>query len=194
MSSQGSAREIGREDGADRRLVRDYLRERSEEAFRALYRRHAPALWPFALRFCRGEEDEAEDLMQETWLRAARSLDSFRWDASLRTWLFGIAANVGRERARSRVRRRRREDAAASVGDGSGRPDVDLASVDRVALARALDRLSDGQREALLLHDVHGYTHREVAGMLGIEPGSSRARVSRGRAALRSILAGGGSP
>lgn len=186
------AGEADRDDAGDRRLVEAYVAGRGEAAFRALYRRYAPALWPFALRLCGGRDDEAEDLMQETWLRAARGLDGFRGDASLRTWLFGIAANVQRERARSRERRERRETAAARPVDDSTEPDVDLAAVDRVALARAIDRLPDGQREALVLHDVHGYTHEEIGAMVEIEPGSSRARVSRARAALRAILAEGG--
>lgn len=181
-----------REAAGDRRLVEAYLARRDEAAFRALYRRHAPALWPFALRLCAGREVEAEDVMQETWLRAAGALDGFRWDASLRTWLFGIAANVRRERARGRARRERRETDAARAVDDPTDSDVDLAAVDRVALVRAIDRLTDGQREALLLHDVHGYTHEEVGEIVGIEAGSSRARVSRARAALRGILAEGG--
>lgn len=192
MATERGAGEADRDDAEDRRLVEAYLVGRGEPAFRVLYRRHAPSLWPFALRLCRGREDDAEDVMQETWLRAARSIDGFRWDASLRTWLFGIAANVRRERARSRARRERRETAAAMTVDDSTDPGVDLASVDRVALVRAIDRLPEGQREALVLHDVHGYTHEEIGGMVGIEAGSSRARVSRARAALRALLAEGG--
>jgi len=191
LGAGGTAAETDGEGAEDRRLVELYLERRRESAFRALYRRHTPALWPFALRLCGGREDEAEDLVQETWLRAARGLERFRWRSPLRTWLLGIAANVRRERARGRERRRRRESAAAGLDVSPVDANVDLGTVDRVALERAIDRLSDGQREALLLHDVHGYTHEEIAEMIGIEPGSSRARVSRARGAIRAILAGG---
>lgn len=194
---RGEAEERGEAEGRgaaeDRRLVERYLDGRREEAFRALYRRHAPALWPLTLRLCRGREDEAEEVVQETWLRAARGLAGFRRDAALRTWLVGIAMNVVRERVRSRARRERREGAAVRRAEAAGEADVDVAAVDRVALVRALDGLSHRLRVAVLLHDVHGYTHEEIAGMVGIEPGSSRARVSRGRAALRAILAERGS-
>lgn len=192
MGAEDAAARIDGGGAEDRRLVDLYLERRHESAFRALYRRHTPALWPFALRLCEGQEDEAEDLVQETWLRAARGLERFGWGSSLRTWLFGIAANVRRERARGRLRRQRREGAAAVFAGSSTDEDVDLETVDRVTLARAIDCLSDGQREVLLLHDVHGYTHGEIAEMVGIEPGSSRARVSRARGALRAILAGEG--
>jgi len=191
LGAGDAAAGVGEEGTEDRRLVGLYLETRHEIAFRALYRRHTPVLWPFALRLCGGREDEAEDLVQETWLRAARGLERFRWGSPLRTWLFGIAANVRRERSRGRERRRRRESAATGLDVSPVGADMDLGAVDRVALERAIDRLSDGQREALLLHDVHGYTHEEIAEMIGIEPGSSRARVSRARGALRAILAGG---
>ena len=60
---------------------------RDESAFRALYRRHAQPLWRMALRLARGSEEEAREIVQETWLRAAAGLDEFRWESSLRTWL-----------------------------------------------------------------------------------------------------------
>ena len=67
--------------------------EGDEGAFRALYRRHNPKVYRFVLRMVGGDTAEAEDIMQETWLRAARALERFRWQSALSSWLSGIALN-----------------------------------------------------------------------------------------------------
>ena len=89
----------------DRGLVRAYLANRGEAEFRALYRRHTQALWRTALR-SGASNAEAEEIVQETWVRAAQRLDRFRWGSTLSTWLQGIAFNVRRELQRERRRER----------------------------------------------------------------------------------------
>jgi Sigma-70 region 2 len=73
----------------DQMLVEDYLSHRDEKSFRELYRRHTPALYAFAMRFCESEPD-AHDAIQDAWIRACDSLEGFQWKSSLRTWLTGI--------------------------------------------------------------------------------------------------------
>ena len=85
----------------DLALVRWYLETRGEEAFRALYRAHTPSLYALALRLTGGDQSEAEDLVQESWVRAVRSLSTFRAESALRSWLCGLLANVRRERTRT---------------------------------------------------------------------------------------------
>jgi RNA polymerase sigma-70 factor (ECF subfamily) len=177
---------------ADRELARAYLAARDEAAFRALYRRHAPALWRMALRLSRGAEEEARDVMQETWIRAAERLDTFRWESSLRTWLISIALNCSRER----IRRERRQapggdadrvataDAARPSGAGAG-------AVEPIDLTRAIDALPDGYRRVLVLHDLEGYTHEEIGRLLGVEAGTSKSQLHRARASVRARLASG---
>ena len=87
---------------SDRDLVATFLERRDETAFRRLYAAHAPRLFLFLLRLAGGRRSEAEELLQETWIRAAGRLASFRWESKLGTWLFGIAWNVWREAARAR--------------------------------------------------------------------------------------------
>jgi RNA polymerase sigma-70 factor, ECF subfamily len=72
-----------------------------EDAFRALYRAHTPALYALALRLTGSDQSEAEDLVQETWVRATRKMSAFRGESALRTWLCGVLVNVRRERVRS---------------------------------------------------------------------------------------------
>src|SRR5262249_61027707 len=91
------------DDAEDRRLVARFLDARDEASFRALYRRHAAAVYGLALRLCGGRAAQAEDVAQESWVRAMRGLGGFRWGSRLGSWLCGIAVNVWRESCREGV-------------------------------------------------------------------------------------------
>ena len=162
-----------------------YLHSRDEAAFRALYRRHAPGLWRMALRLARGAEDEARELVQETWVRAVEGLEGFRWESSLRTWLVSVAMNVARERARWAGRE-------TPVGDPVGNvempPGVGRSTVEPIDLGRAIDALPDGYRKVLVLHDLEGFTHEEIGELLGVAAGTSKSQLHRARARVRARL------
>jgi RNA polymerase sigma-70 factor (ECF subfamily) len=174
----------GSSDVDDRALAALYLRRRDEAAFLTLYRRHTPALFGFALRLCGGRAEEAEEIVQETWIRAAERLESFRWVSSLRTWLSGIAVNCWREQTR-----RPRPDQELREREGAADRALGLPG-ERIDLARAVGELPGGYRAVLLLHDVEGFTHEEIAKLLGIEPGTSKSQLTRARQAMRRRLAG----
>jgi len=168
-------------DDAD--LVEAFLADRSEAAFRTLYRRHAPALLGLIHRLLGTTgRDAAEDVSQEAWLRAAERLARFRGESTLRTWLAGVAVHCCRERLRARP-------AAVAVsppseGARTGRPDLALD------LDRLVAELPDGFREVLVLHDVEGHTHEEIGAFLGIEAATSRSQLARARRRLRERFAG----
>ncbi|MGH7532868.1 MAG: RNA polymerase sigma factor, partial [Gemmatimonadales bacterium] len=82
-------------------LVEQFLRGRGEAAFRALYGAHTPALYALALRLTGGDQGEAEDLVQESWVRALTALRTFRAQSALRSWLCGVLVNVRRGRIRA---------------------------------------------------------------------------------------------
>jgi len=169
--------------GDDRKLINAIRREGDEDAFRRLYRRHTPRLLAFSSRFLGfAVVDEAEDAVQETWIRACRGLDRFRGDAAFPTWLTGIARNVCRDRLRRLARERTEPIENAPLRCPAGAPLV------RIDLERAVAALSAEEREAVLLHDMEGWKHREIAGELGITEGTSRSRLSRARARIRSLL------
>lgn len=164
----------------DLALVERFLRARGEDAFRALYRAHTPALYALALRLTGGDRAEAEDLVQESWVRAVRSLSTFRARSALRSWLCGLLVNVRRERIRVDWRVvDAPEMEPASDTDG---PD------DALDLERAIGALPEGARDVFVLHDVYGYTHREIAELLGIVEGTSKSQLTRARTLLRSSL------
>lgn len=167
---------------SDRELSDRIVRDGDEAAFRALYRRHTPALYPFVLRVLGGSAEDAEDVVQDTWLRAVRALARFRWESSFRTWLNGIGLN----RARELMRKRSRGDAP-----GPDAVDVPVApphTADRLDLERAIARLPDGYRTVLLLHDVEGFTHPEISERLDIAIGTSRSQLHHARRTLRRML------
>lgn len=164
----------------DLALVERFLRARGEDAFLALYRAHTPALYGLALRLTGGDQAEAEDLVQESWLRAVRALPSFHARSALRSWLCGLLVNVRRERIRADWRMVDAPDIAPAADIGS--PD------DAIDLERAIRALPEGARDVYVLHDVYGYTHREIAEMLGIVEGTSKSQLNRARTLLRSSL------
>ena len=167
----------------DRVLADRVLTTGDEAAFRELYRAHTPRLYSFVLRILGGDERDAEDAVQETWIRAVEGLGSFRWEARFGTWLVGIGLNVSRNHIRRRTRRREvGEDAAPAPA--RRRPDDE-----RIDLERALGLLPPGQREVVVLHDVEGWKHREIGDRLGISEGTSKSQLFAARRALRTVLA-----
>ena len=150
---------------SDRDLVRRFLDQRDEEAFRALFRRHTPRAFALAMRLVGGRRADAEDVVQDTWQRAAAGLRSFEWKAALSTWLAGIVINCARERLRADTRFPVVEADVATV---PARVEWTQTDVD---LERAIARLPDGARLVLVLHDVEGYTHEEIASRLEIAAG-----------------------
>jgi RNA polymerase sigma-70 factor (ECF subfamily) len=171
---------------ADRALVSRFLERRDEGAFDALYHRHTPRMYGLALRLAGGEEVEAGELVQEAWVRAIARLGAFRGESRLSSWLCGICANVWRER----VRRARPEialDAAPELA-APGPPPGRAPPHEALDVRRALERLAPGYRAVLVLYGIYGYSHAEVAELLGISEGTSKSQLLRGRRALRIAL------
>lgn len=174
----------------DRRLAAAVVARRDEAAFRALYRRHTPALYRLALRLGGGDGPWAEELVQLAWIRAVEGLSRFEWRAAFRTWLSGIAVNCARERWRER----RLSLEVAWDPEAHGAAPASADPHDRMDLERGIAGLPRGCREVLVLHDVEGFTHEEVAEMLGIEPGTSKSQLAHARRRLRDYLGRSGPP
>jgi RNA polymerase sigma-70 factor (ECF subfamily) len=156
-------------------------------AFERLYRVHAARIHSLARRM--GGDQEADELTQEVFVRAWQGLGGFRGDAAFGTWLHRVAVNViMTRRAAHAVRRTRMVEGddpfAALPAPAGGREH-------RVDLERAIQRLPEGARRVLVLHDVEGYKHEEIAGALGVTVGTSKAQLHRARLLLRDHLSGG---
>ena len=151
------------------------------------------SLYRAALRLTRRPAD-AEDLVQETYLKAFRAADRFEPGTNLRAWLFTILHNTARNRARDRARDTvsvdseivdRAADAPPPGAHGSGAPETPESLLLRETLApelqAAIDALPDAFRQAVWLRDVEEFSYAEIAEMLSIPVGTVMSRISRGR-------------
>jgi len=169
-------------DPSDESLAQSVMLDGDEKAFRTLYRRHTPRLYQFTLRILAGREHDAEDVVQETWIRATEKLDRFRWESGLGTWLAGIALNLCRALFRRQDEKwlELREDLTVPVNGAEGLQRIDLES--------ALSRLPPGYRTVLVLHDVEGFTHEEIGRRLEVSANTSKSQLFHARRALRKLL------
>lgn len=168
---------------ADRRLVSNFLARRDEPSFRELYHRHTPALYQLVLRLVGWNVHEAEEVVQDMWMRAIEAFDGFRWESSLRTWLSSIAIN----RCRELYRQRARQSHEVMVEQLAQETSI-AENFERLDLEQAIAALPNGYRQVLVLHDVEGYTHEEISRMLEIEVGTSKSQLSRARSSVREAL------
>lgn len=160
-------------------------------AFEALYRRHHRRLYAVLWRLTGGHHARAEDLLQEAFVKAWQALPGFRFESAFSTWLHRLAVNLGLMELRAR---------------GSGEAlEVDDSALDwqatadsagqRTALARDLEQavacLPPRARAVLVLYDIEGWTHEEIATELGMAVGSSKAQLHRARHLLRQRLGEG---
>ena len=167
----------------DTDLLDAFARDGSDRSFLPLYDRHAPAMYALAYRLMGAREADAADALQEAWLRAIPRFPSFRRESSLRTWLCGFIVNCCRERFRGPLFEELSDELSVSSAGSS-----DLRVLGTIDLERALASLPPGARTVVILHDIEGYTHDEIGGALGIDPGTSKSQLSRARAALRRRL------
>lgn len=172
----------------------------SQDDIRRLFEEHAGAIYGLGLRTC-GSPDEAEDLVQETFLRAARAWGGFEGRSAARTWLYTIAV-----RACQRMRRRRSgeprelesfdelppadEDSLVDVPDGDALDDI-VREETRQAVEHAIDTLPMPFRIALVLKEIAGLSLAETGRVLGVKEATVKTRVHRGRMMLRAALAAG---
>lgn len=179
------------EPASDTALLERFRRRRDEASFRALHAAVADGLWRFLARLL--PRDDVEDAYQETWRRAVEGLDGFRGGSRAATWLGGIALNCARERLRAAGREAGRAalepEELAAPAEGGGEAAAPFDGVPEGALEAAIAALPLGYRAVLLLHDVEGHTHREIAAALEIEVGTSKSQLARARRALRRALA-----
>jgi RNA polymerase sigma-70 factor (ECF subfamily) len=158
-------------------------------AFEALYESHGARMKSLALNVL-GNRSDAEDAVQETFLRAYKNRQSFRSDAALWTWVYRILLNACHDIGRGRVARRDSQMVGADVAVDVPTPAGDNPM--RLTLQRAVDGLAPIYRDVFLLCEVEGYTHREVAGILEIPEGTSKGRLFEARRQLKRTLAGRG--
>jgi len=164
----------------DTDLVQAVLEFGDEPAFREVYRRHTPRLLGFVSRLLGGTNPDEEDIVQETWVRACEGLRRFQWQSAFSTWLLGIGLNVVRDRLRRNGRSR-----TVSVDTYVEAPKPHADHEARIDLDRAIRMLPDEYRMVLVLHDVEGMKHHEIARQLEIPVGTTKSQLFRARRMVR---------
>jgi RNA polymerase sigma-70 factor (ECF subfamily) len=196
------ARIVSPEGAIDHALVQRFLAG-DETAFVAIMGRHRGKIFAIALNLLRNEAD-AEEIVQDTFIRAHRGLVNFRGDSSLATWLFRIAVNLSRNRYWYFFRRHRQDalslDCALSannaatfsdlVADGQPDPAQETVTKEFTSLVdRSMARLETRHREILVLRNVLNRSYGEIAAALGLNVGTVKSRIARARKNLRAFLA-----
>ncbi len=155
-------------------------------AFERLYRENERKVYALCMRLA-ADAALAEELTQDVFVRAWQKLGTFRGDSALSSWLYPLTVNVALSERRTRRRRTSRVFATDDLTpfERPGRPPQGEAGFD---LEKAMASLPPGARAVFVLHDVEGYKHQEIAKMLGMATGTSKAQLHRARRLLREAL------
>jgi len=171
---------------------RQPLTERDRQAFEELYERHHYLVYSICLRMTQNIP-ESEDLTQEVFIHLFRTIGSFRGESAFTTWLHRLTVNhvlmhFRKRRVRSELTTRDGELPTQTVA-GTADPKR-MRVVDRILLTEVIAQLPDGYREAIILHDVEGLEHSEIAKMKGRSIGTSKSQLHKGRSMLRALIQG----
>ncbi len=160
-------------------------------AFERVYRHHVTRVFSLCARMT-GDRMRAEELTQDVFVRAWEKLNLFRGESSFSTWLHRLTVNVVLNARKTDSRQRSRieesDDDEGGIDALPGTVGSPLAPGDLLDLEEAITRLPPGARRVFVLHDVEGYKHEEIAEMLGVTSGATKAQLHRARLLLREAL------
>jgi RNA polymerase sigma-70 factor (ECF subfamily) len=176
----------------------ELLRNGDAAGFEFLYHSHKRRVYNLCLRLS-GNQAVAEELMQEAFLLVFRRIDTFRGDSAFTTWLHRVTVNVAfmyMRQQRSRVTPQVSLEESGpedSLYERIGADDSVLStSIDRITLENAIRELPPGYRIVLVLHDIEGYEHQEIAELLNCSIGNTKSQLHKARLKLRGLLKSGG--
>lgn len=160
-------------------------------AFERVYRLHVNRVYSLCTRMV-GDRARAEELTQDVFVRAWEKLHLFRGDSSFSTWLHRLTVNVvlnaRKSEGRDRLRFEENDEESGGMDAHPGAVGMPLAPGDLLDLEEAIAKLPPGARRVFVLHDVEGYKHEEIAEMLGVTSGATKAQLHRARLLLREAL------
>jgi RNA polymerase sigma-70 factor (ECF subfamily) len=165
------------------------LTNADQERFHKLYQTHHRRVYSICLRMTKDTSD-AEDLTQEVFVQLFRTVGSFRGDSAFTTWLHRLTVNHVLMHLRKHKRRLRSEqltengEMPVQVAVSNKRTNI----MDRILLSEVMAKLPNGYREAVILHDIHGLEHKEIARRKGRSEGTSKSQLHKARATLRALI------
>ena len=165
------------------------LTNADQELFHDLYQLHHRRVYSICLRMTQDISD-AEDLTHEVFVQLFRTIGSFRGESAFSTWLHRLTVNHVLMHFRKNKRRLRSEQ-LTEEGEMPAQGVVGVKPtniVDRILLSEVMAKLADGYREAVILHDIHGFEHQEIAKRKGRTEGTSKSQLHKARVALRALI------
>jgi len=160
--------------------------------FHELYQKHHDRVYSICLRMTQSVSD-SEDLTQDVFIQLFRKIGSFRGESAFTTWLHRLTVNQVLMHFR---KRRRRSELTTEDGElpahlaASNQDPRRLRVVDRILLSEVIAKLPEGYRQAIVLHDIEGLGHKEIAERRGRSIGTSKSQLHKGRALLRALIRG----
>lgn len=170
--------------------ARQPLDEVERQTFHELYQTHRPRVYSICLRMTT-DAAEAEDLTQDVFLHLFRTIGSFRGESAFTTWLHRLTVNLVLMHFR---RQKRRRESISESGELQLYAEADslnpmgMRVVDGILLSEVMAKLPNGYRQALVMHDIEGLEHNEIAAMRGRSQGTSKSQLHKARAMLRQLI------
>lgn len=180
---------------SDEELIAELQQTGNERAFEILVQRHKNPLTNYVFRFL-GDFDACSDVVQETMIKFYRYKDNYSSVAKFSTWIYTIAGNLARTEYRRRKRRNflsindyGEDHKIFDIPDESYRPDVMTDSgIKDELIQKALLKVKEDFREVVILRDIEGMSYEEIAEITGLNEGTVKSRINRGRAKLQELL------
>jgi len=180
---------------SDEELIAELQQTNNERAFEILVQRYKNPLTNFVFRFL-GDYDACTDVVQETMIKVYRYKDNYSTVAKFSTWIYTIAGNLARTEYRRRKRRSflsisdyGEEEKTFDIPDESYRPDVMTDSgIKEKIIQDALLKVKEVFREVVILRDIQGLSYEEISEITGLNEGTVKSRINRGRAKLQELL------
>jgi RNA polymerase sigma-70 factor (ECF subfamily) len=133
---------------------------------------------------------DAEEVVQEVFIKIFKGIGRFRGDSAIGTWIYRLSVNASLTFLGRRTRQQERMRAAGAMGEVADAPPVSGGALDRIQLERCMAELPPGYRAVLILHDVEGLSHEEIAEIMGWHRGTSKSQLHKARARMRRLLTG----
>ena len=169
------------------------LIEEDQQTFHELYQKYHERVYSICFRMTKNAY-ESEDLAQDVFIRLFQTVGSFRGESAFTTWLYRLTVNLVLMHFRKRKRRldriNEKGELPSYIVPGSQDPKR-MRIVDHILLSEVMPKLPEGYRQAIILHDIQGLQHKEIAEAKGRSVGTSKSQLHRGRAMLRKLIAGG---